>query len=202
MVGVLQSVQKIELVGGETWLAHNSGPLVLALAAFLAAYVALRNHRQQLENDRHLRNKEHMQDAVDSALESINSALDKLGDLGSCVGTRDEEKREWEEAEAPTERYRKWRQEVSDAVRQSSDGLLSMRFDQARLELRFSNRHPIVARHQEVRTALDTWYDRLVEGVQKEFDGTLDDILESLEDTNSGQAIDAFKAACRKWFNE
>jgi hypothetical protein len=202
MVGFLLGVQKVELVGGEGWLAHNSGSLVLALAAFLAAYVASRNHRQQLENDRHLRNKEHMQDAVDSALESINVTTDKLGDLGACAGTRDEKKLEWAEAEEPTKSFRQWQRESSGALREAFDGLMSMRFDRARLELRFSGRHPIVVRHQAVQAELQKWYDSLAEGVQKGFDQTLEHLLVTLEDTNSGGAISAFKSACREWFDD
>lgn len=200
MFQLLLGVQRVEVVGGESWLAHNSGSLVLAVAAFLAAYVALRNHRQQLDNDRLLREREHMQDAVDSALESINSVVDRLGDLGACVGTRDNRKLEWAEDEGSSENYLSWQQEASDALVRVAEGLTSMKLDRARLEIRFGFEHPILVSHRQVEAGLKRWKDSLTEGVEKGFDKTLDDLLVGLKDTGSGEALIAFRSECRKWF--
>jgi hypothetical protein len=142
-----------------------------------------------------------MQDAVDSALENINSAIDKLGDLGASVGTRDSKKLEWAETETPSASYLNWQQEASDALRQVADALMSMKFDRARLEIRFSSEHPILLSHRQVEAGLMRWRDSLAEGVEKGFDRTLDDLLVGLKDTGSGDALIAFRAECRKWFD-
>lgn len=151
MGGLIAGVQKVELVGGESWLSHDLGSILLAVAAItaagLAAWVATRNHRQQLEHDRSLRKEDHIRDTIDAAVASANDALLTINGFLSNVQTTEVWREttnqilgdstltdaEQSEANATNE---KWRRELEAERETCHPKLQTMRAVNVRLELR------------------------------------------------------------------
>jgi len=92
---VLITTQKpiaVEVVG-ERGLHDLLGPALLAIAAILAAglaaYVAVRNHRAQLAHNRTERDREHARESIRAAAETIAETLDPLGAYELAVRAND-----------------------------------------------------------------------------------------------------------------
>jgi hypothetical protein len=70
---------------GRSFFSGLAGPTVVAaaaiIAAFLAAWVARRNHAEQLANDRRLRDLDHARRSLDGAVANISEAVRALSEL-------------------------------------------------------------------------------------------------------------------------
>src|SRR4051794_13194257 len=85
MLYVLAKVQKVELVGGEGWLEHNTIALAAIGAAALAALVAILNRRAELRHDREMRNRDHIREIIDSSYQEVGQAVKAVSDLMGVV---------------------------------------------------------------------------------------------------------------------
>jgi hypothetical protein len=70
---------------GRSFFSGLAGPALVAaaaiIAAFLAAWVARRNHAEQLANDRRLRDLDHARRSLDGAVQNISEAVRVLSEL-------------------------------------------------------------------------------------------------------------------------
>ncbi|MBS1892284.1 MAG: hypothetical protein JST59_13390 [Actinobacteria bacterium] len=91
---------EVHTAGGKELWQELIGPVLLALTAIIAAWIAARtaNHRQQeqLANDRHLqadqlaydreqRNRQHVRDTVDEAVRGVDAALRAMFDYEAKI---------------------------------------------------------------------------------------------------------------------
>lgn len=200
MLWLIGGVQKVELIGGENWLEHNTIALAAISAASLAALVAILNRRAELRHDREMRNRDHIREMVDLTYVEAGHAMTKISRLmGMVQGTED------------------WRNEVDvevdDAVIKAIEkqleqrdakvvaALMDLTTASGRLEMRLGAEHPIPTAHRELCDELKVMYDRVPssvemnrpEGAREEDDQT---------STTIGSAHAHFRDVCFQWINE
>lgn len=186
-------VQKVELVGGESWLEHHSVAVAAITAAGLAAMVAVLNQRAQLKHDRYLRNRDHIRDTLDAAIAVANemhvdvetflisvTTLEGHRDGMGAVSLKDNE-HSLEE--------KRWKV-VSE--------LQAMKAAQSRLEIRLEEEDPILEAYDATRRAFATLIQHSHVGVSenrprdvREGDARRQGELES--------CFAALRKACRDW---
>jgi hypothetical protein len=70
---------EVQEIGGDSLLESLTGPALIAIAAivaaFVAAYVARRNHAHQLDHDRSLRDLDHARQSIGAAVETITETI-------------------------------------------------------------------------------------------------------------------------------
>lgn len=130
-------IQRVELVSNGSWLSENIGSIVIAVAAitaaFLAAFVADRNHKRQLAHDRFLHNRDDTRAVMDAAVEAMSDASEAFTDY---VYMGDSE----------TERF-----ELHNTAQEKINGVKYMT---DRLRFRMGEQHGITEKHREVATEL------------------------------------------------
>lgn len=210
----VQTVRLLEPEG--TWWAHNSGSVLLAVAAIfaasLAAYVASRNVRKQLAHDRLLRTQDRREDTIEAAVTSANEAVIDINSFASDVmtteiwrGTAEEvladQSSSADEKAAAVSASKKWRGELEAKRDACYPKLNAMRAANIRLELRLGDEHPIVATQDATREALFALFAESAGGVavsREQFSRDGDDAR--VDDV--GNAFTAFRDACYAWLNE
>jgi hypothetical protein len=99
---------EVEQVGGSFW-EGLIGPVLIALAAIfaagLAAWVARRNHAQQLAHDRELRDLSHARQSLAAAVESIADAVDSVTKLSIAVSEANNRRQATDEIEASNDEF-------------------------------------------------------------------------------------------------
>jgi hypothetical protein len=209
----LAHTHQVELVNNESWWSQNSGSIFLAVAAILAAglaaYVATRNHRQELQHDRKMRNREATREVIDDSLERIGEALMLTATLGSEVWALEQERRpltepgleDEQQRAAATASVEEAAKLVMGVIEPAFDAANMMDTDRMRLAIRLGDGHPVVAHHRKTREALNQWHDAIVVGTKRNrSDDEAMDAQARLEEF--GQAKSQLDAACRDWFNE
>jgi hypothetical protein len=211
MEGLLLAALNVQLASSESWLSHNSGSLLLAVAAIaaatLAALVAILNHRAQLAHDRDMRNREHTRDSLDAAVANVSTAIDVLGILAGDIGVRDLHVRalglelgRGDEDSDPSDELARADQELQSEIdahfARSSESELALRLNHNRLELRFGDSHPIVLAHATVEGKLRSRYEDLRLALSRS-----STLQHDVVDSELREAVATFKAACRDWFN-
>jgi hypothetical protein len=202
------AIQKIELIGGESWLEHNSVAIAAITAAALAALVAVLNQRAQLKHDREMRNRDHIRDTIDSAIASANEALLAVGNFHSNVATAEE----WREREMPDqedkaakaasrEREERWSSELDRERDEAYPLIQSMRAANIRLEIRLGAAHPIVLSHDATRAAFFELFSASMGGVGKNRAQTERDKDGDLSRAVRDHFLE-FRTAAQRWFNE
>lgn len=189
--------QPVEVVlEHEGWWAHNSGPMVLAIAAItaagLAAYVAIRNNRQQLEHDRDMRERAHVRDTIDAAMLGASATIHALSAVTSDLAVKKSHAGTMgEEAEKTLE------EETEKDLLKASSAESEMRANHLRLDLRLGSSHPIVVSHGGLREALTSASNALLSGIIRK-DGE-----RSPEEAHriAALALEDFRSACRDWFS-
>lgn len=199
----------------ESWWAHNAGSVVLAVAAIfaasLAAYVASRNVRRQLANDRVLRTQDRREDTIDSAVASANEAVIGVNSFASDVMTTEVWRGTAEEVLADRSSSaddkavavsagKKWRGELEAKRDECYPKLNAMRAANIRLELRLGDEHPIVTTHDATREALFALFAESAGGVAESRDQMTRDGDDARID-DVGNAFTAFRDACYAWLN-
>ncbi len=88
MFAALPQPLEVEQVGGSVF-EGLIGPIIIALAAIfaasLAAWIARRNHGQQLRHDREMRDLSHARASLSSAVETVAEAVDSVSALATAV---------------------------------------------------------------------------------------------------------------------
>lgn len=84
MLAALPQPLEVEEVG-RSFFSGLAGPALIAtaaiVAAFLAAWVARRNHAELLANDRQLRDLDHARQGLSGAVETVSEAINVFGEL-------------------------------------------------------------------------------------------------------------------------
>lgn len=194
----------------ESWIDENSGSLLLAVAAIvaasLAAYVATRNHRQQLEHDAAMRNREHIRETLDMAVEGAEAAITEVVRFSTVLEPRlpttsADSPRHIESTENADD---EWEDEVGKAMKAAHGSRLPMWMHNVRLELRLGPGHPVVVQHERLRKVLSDW-DEVLRSRSKavinkeslqDIGVTDDPWMEKIRDTFAD-----FRLACIDWFN-
>ncbi|HEX6667900.1 MAG TPA: hypothetical protein VF081_15055 [Solirubrobacterales bacterium] len=144
MTRLIAEVHKIELVSSDGWWNESGGSLFVAvaavLAASLAAFVAIRNTRKQLEHDRELRNREHIRDVLDEASKVAGDCYQDTVQYLARLLTLDEGLRR--DPDAP---HAGIRLATVDAQEALTSQLQTMSTEQRRLQIRIGGAHPIAS---------------------------------------------------------
>lgn len=197
---------------GESWINHNSGSLLVALAAIvaasLAAYTANRRHGEQLAHDREMRNRDHTRDTLDAAVKGVSTAIDSTSNFAAAVETVGPRLPDLHRETDPNlndkvpadkvEHLAEIKEELSLARNAAHDARTAMHANQLRLEIRLGENHPIVASHNQLRTNLSAWWDALISYVNYEQTGAVEDgrYVEVV-----ASDLDRFRLACGGWLN-
>ncbi len=119
MFFVIPGPLEVHQVGGSSFLESLIGPLLIAvaavLAASLAAWVARKNHSEQLENDRAMRDLEHARRSIGAAVETIQESIHALTTLDTRAVSASEATRNLKAAEAVNDDL-PWVQRGADGV--------------------------------------------------------------------------------------
>jgi hypothetical protein len=207
-------IQKVEPVADQSWEAAVLGPGLIALAAVfaagLAAWVAVRNTRHQLEHDRRVRSRDHIRDAIDQAAAAFEATRTGSDKLLSCV--RGLELLRKAQAAAPysetgplqPDQLRKPEEETLQQGRVAREeayaGLFRMEGSIARLELRLDRGDPIIGSYDHLREAILEMVQRLSPGLADNRIGS--PVGDQTRRDLVTRRFDAFRRACYEWFNQ
>jgi ABC-type nickel/cobalt efflux system permease component RcnA len=210
---VLAVIQKVELVGGESWWSHNAGSILVGIAAIiaagLAAYVSVRNHKQQLAHDRDVRDRDATRESIDQAVRGISLLILQGVILSGHVRTL-EVAREGLDAIDPDNadalaRQRAQIDSVGKAVQEIIPSISSatntVHADTIHLSIRLGRRHPVAVAQSTTREALKSWVLLLNKGLgqnRSEEERTAADQGQK----EIGKARNDFESACFAWMNE
>ena len=195
---LIARVQQVELVGDKGWWHQNSDSMILAFAAItaaaIAAYVAIRNQREQLGHDRYLRKQDHIRNTVDEALISANEARTVMDHFMANIETAEEFRLE-DEAIPPDV------QEELDKIRESALAQLhAMLATQVRVEARLNESHPIATSHKELARAYSDLVGEGLDGIFRLRDEETRETDEERKEEGE-EAFKQFQDACQEWFN-
>jgi hypothetical protein len=191
---VLLGVQKVELVGGESWLEHNSVAIAAISAAILAALVAVSNRRAQLRHDRELRNREHVRDGMDTAIvvaNEVRTATDKFVIAVTMFEDRRGSLRptEQEARQAP----------LNDEREKVLTLLQDMRAARSRLEIRLEESDPVLETYRSTLGGFLDVFGEVHVGIDQNRPArTREGDAEREEEVRTHFL--SFQDACRKWF--
>lgn len=185
MDGLVRAALDIHLGPNESWLSHNAGSLMVAAAAFfaagLAAYVATRNHRQLLEHDRFLQNKEQTRESMEKAVAAANDAIVSMHTYLNTARKEIEN-----EKSVPT------RAEVDEK-------LYTLETSTALLSLRLGESHTVVDKHAVIAEALRDLLKVVTASAKdlSQFDQKVPAGRKAV-----GKAFADFRQACHSWLNQ
>jgi len=197
---------------GEGWINQNSGSVLVALAAIvaatLAAYTANRRHREQLAHDREMRNRDHTRDTLDAAVEGVSTAIESVSNFAAAVETigsqlpdlhRETDPNLNDEVPADKiKRLAKIKDELSLARNAAHDARTAMHSSRLRLEIRLSKSHPIVESHNQLQTDLSAWGAVLTSYINQEQTGAVED---DRYVNAVASDLDRFRLACGEWLS-
>jgi hypothetical protein len=206
-------VQRVELVGGESWLSHNLGSLLVGLAAIiaatLAAYVSIRNHKQQLSYDRKIRDRDAIRESIDAAVRGISDLVLQAITLSGNVRTLEETREDFEEVDVnDADAMARQRALVDQATAPAkatvpvlSAAINTVHADTIHLSIRLGDKHPVPKSQVKTREALKSWVLLLNLGLGR------NRTEEELKAAADGQKAFAtarrdFESACFAWLNE
>jgi hypothetical protein len=225
------AVVEVNLVGGDPWWHQVIGPALIAVTAIVAAAIAAQtaNRRQatqlkenrvlqtellkdQLSHDRAQRNREHIRDTIDDAVQDIDALVRIMAEYQAEIitydGNRDRLRREAEdETKHPEtrslrrEHLRKRQDELVARSGRVFDALINLISDRARLSLRLGNDHLILKSQLLVTLAFQKRHDFLRPLAQKALTDEDRQQIKNQADT-AEEAVKEFLDACRGWFAE
>lgn len=198
MLQALATIQKVELVGAESWWSNNVGSLLIAVAAFfaaaLAAYVAIRTHQGQLDHDRRERNRDHMREVLDAAAKVSGRTRQAVIRYQAAIGVV-------EQALQKEESVEQGRSLCVEEQGRAISEVQAMHTELTRLEMRLGREHGISSAYREALTALNEVMRKV------HIPDSADDFEKREQETSRrDEAVDkAFKkylAASYAWFDE
>lgn len=208
----LMQLQQVELVSNESWWSQNSGSIFIAIAAIvaagLAAYVAIRNHHQQLDHDRNMRNREATRTIIDIAVEEIGEAILRTAKFRAQMSAAERAREQLadlspddeQKLEAARAEVQEAEKDLLGAVDPAFNAANAMDINTMRLAIRLGDDHPITSHHRQTRDALDKWHDAITRGLEENRnEAEIDQTQQRL--TDFGRARTKFDAACRTWLN-
>lgn len=190
----LLGVQKVELVGGESWFEHNSVAIAAITAAALAAFVAIVNQRAQLKHDRKMRNRDHIRDTIDNAIDTANRTRTAMRQFLSTLTTAEDQRSE-HDVELPPEMVNR----LTQLREKTISNIRSMRSAQTRLESRLEEDDSVVDAHKAMLSAFLTVFENTFKGIRANRpSATREEDSQREEELKS--AFVGFQNACRDWF--
>ena len=217
----------VHLVGSDPWWHGLIGPVLLAATAIVAAWIAARtaNHRQQeqlthdrelqkvqLAYDREQRNRQHVRDAVDDAVRSVDAALRFMFEYEALIMVGDPQRTERRNvvddggasSNATADALRALKEETDEIHAQSQavyDANIDLTSENLRLSLRLGKDHAIVKSQQALRDVYATRHSTLEPLYKRPL--TDKDREEIHSASKSTEAIFySFFEDCRRWFEE
>jgi hypothetical protein len=189
-------VQKVELVGGESWLEHHSVAVAAITAAALAALVSILNQRAQLRHDRYLRNRDLIGDTLDAAMAVANEMNVDVETFVISVKTL-ESHRDDMDAAAIAQNEQSREEERWKVVSE----LQAMRAAQSRLEIRLEERDSFLVAYDATRRAFASLLQHSHMGVSENRPESVRE-----EDTGRQEELEsnfaALRKACRDWLTD
>lgn len=210
---VLEVVQKVELVGEESWLSHNLGSFLVGLAAIvaatLAAYVSTRNHKQQLAYDRKIRDRDAIRESIDASVRGISDLVLQGVTLSDNVRTLEEMRASFEQGDEKgadalarqQTQVKKATAPIKASVPDLSAAINTVHADTIHLAIRLGKEHSVSRSHTKAREALKTWILLLNQGLGR--NRTEDELKATAEGQKAfATARREFESACFAWLNE
>ena len=205
-------MQKVELVGGDPWWTQNLGSLAIGLAAVfaagLAAYISVRNHKQQLAHDRSVRDRDATRDIIDAAVREMSNFIlnavtfsAQVTSLEKARASEDQDPDADAEDGAPSQKIKRAEGVVSNALPALFAATNTMHAGTVLLGIRLGKQHPITKAHAATRDALKGWSSSLIKARAKNRDEpTREADDQKLEEI--GRARSTFERACFSWMSE
>jgi hypothetical protein len=199
----------IEVVG-ESWWHNLIGPGLIAIAAIVAAavaaYVAIHNHRLQLEHDREERDREHARESIRAASETVAETLDPLGTYELAV--RDDDKAtkhaetlegsgDEEAKEAAEKAQLKAAEEVHEAREKVGDLVIKMTVDSIGLRTSFGSRSPVFQSYRDLSRAFNRRFRACAPTTEGRVQRETAEGDSEVKKTRV--ALNAFQEACEEW---
>jgi len=229
---------QVHLVGGDPWWHQVIGSALIAVTAIVAAWIAARtaNRRQQeqlshdrelqkaqlshdrelqmaqLAYDREQRNRQHVRDAIDSAVRSLYAAVKQLAEYQALILTGDE-KRDNDrqvaddetlpdaERDAAIRSYEESMNEIGAATLRGFEVSAELMSQSVRLSLRLGVEHPICETHTVYRETHGTCFEILHNLPTVKMS---DEERRNVETASAaeGAAMSDFLSSCRRWFED
>jgi hypothetical protein len=217
----------LHLTGGRSLLEDLLGPLLISLTAILAAVIAARaaNKRQaaqlahgrelqaeQLAYDREQRNRQHVRDTVDDAVQDADAAYRVMADLASRIDAGDTNRHQRRTLidnpnvsltfkDSAIDIHQQDIDELKSSSAAAYDSIMDLASQNIRLVLRLGEGHVVPKAHEEFRAKYIARQEVLVgkhEALLTAGDRQM--MLKAFED--EARAMVAFLSACRMWFEE
>jgi hypothetical protein len=205
MLWLLADLQKVELIGGESWVAHNSVAFAAIAAATLAATVAILNRRAELKHDRDMRNRDHTRDVIDQSYVQIAQTIKEVSELmGMVQGTeisREEAASDPNSAPETSQQKRKVDQELDTGRDRMHPIIMDLFTTSARLEMRLGEGHPVAETHHRVRSSIAEICDRAPSSLDTNR-GPEEREIDNRYRAKSASAHTEFRRACFNWLNQ
>ena len=198
----------------ESWLSHNLGSIVLAVAAVagasLAAFVAIWNRRKELEHDRYLTNQEHIRTVIDATVIQSSATQTLVGDFLSYITVFEADRTKQQQAAQAVgtskeqEKLDKWEREAREKLEAEREKtrpkLQELMESSIRLSIRLPLDDPIVLTYEKAYQAANALFLALSPGVTE---NRSEDSRKADKALNKArhEASRAFRDACRAWFN-
>lgn len=221
------AVVNVHIVGGDPWWHQAVGPALIAAIAIAAAWIAARtaNHRQQeqlnhdrelqkeqLAYDREQRNRQHVRDAVDDSVRSVDAALRLMFEYEALILIGDDQRTERRSVldggpASPTvkaEALSALKEEMDEIHAKSQavyDANIDLTSENLRLSLRLGKDHQIAKSQQALRDVYSTRHSTLEPMYKRPLTAKDREAIRSA--SKSTQAIfNSFYQDCRRWFEE
>lgn len=213
MFARLREPVEVKLVG-QDWIIGLVGPTLLAIAAIvaasLAAYVASRNHREQLDHDRALRERDHTRNVLDAAIEDVMATVERLSALSVATEAMEKKRDKYDatlqddDADPDSKAdARSGLTEISKTLsarsKETATKILEMHVGNGRLKLRFGVLGDIPVAHDELGDACRKYLKTLSLAASK--NRTEEQEKETGEaDTECTEAFATLMVLCEEWF--
>jgi hypothetical protein len=193
---------EVEEVGETSLLGQWGGPVVVALAAIIgasiAAAVSILNLRRQLDNDRRLRDREHIRDTLDSVAEHTQELNWELRSWRLDI-EKAEQKRDALPPDAVREDLIAIDRQLLQREVDLNQKVQATHKGSIRLMMRLGQGEPVPIKHLELADALHKSFDALGKAQERnrtdEEKAAADDCLL----TAQNKQIE-FWSACEEWF--
>jgi hypothetical protein len=207
MIGFLTGVQKVELIGGESWLEHDSIAIAAISAAVLAALVAILNRRAQLDHDREMRNRDHVRDTIDEVVELTSEAVKATSLFHTQLRTVESKRKQQAMAEVDEETFSagqeeelvSFEEELGTRANHLYEALVALHPVNVRLIMRLGETDAICETFETTRKAIEVFYVEGVPGLDGNRDSAQQDNQRKEEVRDS---FSTFRYACYGWFKD
>lgn len=205
----VQEPTTVEVVG-ESWWQNLIGPALVAvaaiLAAALAAYVAIRNHRRQLEHDWAERDREHARASIRAAARTIAEILEPLTAHELAVRADDKATKDMEalqdsgneqakeqasEKQSQSGKRARETREIAEAF------VIKMMVDSISLRISFGANSPVFKNYRELSLTFNRRFEACAPTDEDRAKREAEEEGESADTTHV--ALVAFQEACENW---